>query len=43
MHCLYSVGRCVVEEANIKDAPNSNYLPVLISVFLIIILSRFVP
>ena len=23
MHCLYFVGRCVVEGANIKDAPDS--------------------
>ena len=28
VHCLYFVGRCVVEEANIKDAPNFNCLPV---------------
>ena len=28
VHCLYFVGRCVVEEVNIKDVPNFNCLPV---------------
>ena len=28
LYCLYFVGRCVVKNANIKDTPKSNCLPV---------------